>query len=77
MMRSIIYAKVNKTIFGEHSPLNKRIAAQAAKKAIKLSKEPSKLPSAADLLEEAISKDPDLRQQYGSQLKLWRRGISM
>lgn len=66
-----------KSVFGEHSPLNKRIVAQAAKKAIKLSKEPGKLPSAADLLEEAISKDPDLRQQYGSQLKLWRRGISM
>ena len=32
---------------------------------------------AADLLEEAISKDPNLRQQYGSKLKLWRRGISM
>lgn len=66
-----------KNIFGEHSPVDKRAAAQAVKKAIKLSKEPSKLPSAADLLEEAISKDPNLRQQYGSKLKLWRRGISM
>ncbi len=67
----------SKTVFGEHSPVDKTAAAAAVKRAIKLSKEPGKLPSAADLLEEAINKDPDLRQQYGSQLKLWRRGISM
>ena len=67
----------SKTIFGEHSPVDKIAAAAAVKKAIKLSKEPGKLPSAADLLEEAINKDHDLRQKYGSQLKLWRRGISM
>lgn len=67
----------SKTIFGEHSPIDKIAAAKMAKKAIRLSKEPGKLPSAADLLEEAINKDPNLRQEYGSQLKLWRRGVSM
>jgi serine/threonine-protein kinase len=67
----------SKTVLGKHSPVDKRAEAQAVKKAIKLSREPGKLPLAADLLEEAMSKDPDLRQQYGSQLKLWRRGISM
>ena len=30
---------------------------------------------AADLLEEAISKDPALRESFESQLMLWRKGI--
>lgn len=72
-----INENISKTAFGDHSPIDKVAVAATIKNAIRLSKEPSKLPLAADILEEAINKDPDLRQQYGSQLKLWRRGISM
>ena len=67
----------SKAVFGEHSPIDKTAARETIKKAIELSKEPGKLPLATDILEEVINKDPNLRQQYGSQLKLWRRGISM
>ena len=32
---------------------------------------------AADLMEEAFNKSPELRQKYSHQVKFWRRGISM
>lgn len=66
-----------KTSLGEYPPFDKAAAKKAARKAIKLSKEPGKLSLATDLLEEAINKDPALRKEYSLQLKLWRRGISM
>ena len=47
------------------------------KNAIELSKHPGKLHIAADMLEEAISKDRTLRDKYESQLKLWRKGMCM
>ena len=68
---------ISKTAFGVHSPIDKVAVTATIKKAIEFSQEPGKLPLAADILEEAINKDPELRQQYGSQLKLWRRGVSM
>ena len=45
--------------------------------ALALSRRPNSLMSAADLLEEAINRAPDLRDKYEAQLKLWRRGVSM
>jgi hypothetical protein len=45
--------------------------------ALATSRRPGSLMSAADLLEEAINKAPELREQYESQLRLWRRGVSM
>jgi len=54
------------------------LGAQAQKDlraALELSRNPTQLWSAADLLEEALSKDPALRDRYGSQLRLWRKGI--
>jgi serine/threonine-protein kinase len=50
---------------------------QAVQEAFRLAKEPGRLVQAADLLEEAINKFPDLRQQYEPQLRVWRRGICM
>lgn len=43
--------------------------------AIALSKKPGKLRDAADLLEEAMIKDPDIRNEYDYKLKNWRRNI--
>jgi serine/threonine-protein kinase len=45
--------------------------------ALALSSNPGSLMNAADLLEEAINKAPELRDEYESQLKLWRRGVCM
>jgi serine/threonine-protein kinase len=50
-------------------------AGHALREAITMAEDPTRLMAAADLLEEAISKDPDLRLRYGSQLQLWRKGI--
>ena len=46
-----------------------------AAEAMKLARDPSKLMEAADLLEEAMMKQSSLRERYGYQIKLWRRGI--
>ena len=51
-------------------------ARETLAEAIRLAREPAKLWPAADLLEEAISKDPSLRDRYESQLQLWRKGIT-
>jgi len=45
--------------------------------AINMSKDASRLMEAADLLEEAITRNSDLREKYEYRLKLWRRGLSM
>jgi len=42
-----------------------------------LSKSPARLQEAADLLEEAINRAPQIRKQYEATLRLWRRGICM
>jgi serine/threonine-protein kinase len=45
------------------------------KEALQLARDPSKLMAAADLLEEAINKDPSLRERYEIRLRNWRRGV--
>lgn len=66
----------SKTAIGERSPHDlKGEARDALQEAIDVAHDPTKLMAAADLLEEAISKDPDLQARYESQLQLWRRGI--
>ena len=55
----------------------KEEAQRALRQAIKLAQDPGLLASsAADLLEEAITKDPSLREEHESRLRWWRRGIS-
>ena len=66
----------SKFAISERSPHDfKHEADNALKEALRVAQDPTKLMSAADLLEEAISKDPALRDRYESQLQLWRKGI--
>lgn len=66
----------SKTAMGEPSPHDlKGEAKNALQEAVQIAQDPTKLTLAADLLEEAISKDPALRERYESQLQLWRKGI--
>lgn len=66
----------SKTAIARHSPHDLKCEAQnALQEAVRIARDPTKLMSAADLLEEAISKDPALRERHESQLQLWRRGI--
>jgi hypothetical protein len=58
------------------SSANQTEAERMAKVAFDLKKS-GKLHDAADLMEEAFNKWPELRERYASQVKLWRCGISM
>lgn len=65
-----------KSAIAERSPHDlKREANTSLREAIQIAQDPARLMSAADLLEEAISKDPELRDRYEWQLQLWRKGI--
>jgi serine/threonine-protein kinase len=52
-------------------------ARNLAARAIELAQNPATLNDAADLMEEAFNKLPDLRSEYRGRVTLWRRGISM
>lgn len=58
------------------SPQSQASAEQLAKESLNLTKE-GRLAEAADLMEEAFNKWPDLRQKYAGKVRLWRCGISM
>ena len=65
-----------KSAISEDSPYDfKAEAATTLKEAMQAAQNPTNLMAAADLLEEAISKDPTLRDRYQPQLMLWRKGI--
>lgn len=53
----------------------KKEAVGALRSAFRTAKDPLNLMTAADLLEEAMCKDPGLRERFGVQLELWRKGI--
>lgn len=58
------------------SSQNEELAAGMAKDSIKLKRQ-GRLSEAADLMEEAFNKSPELRNKYERQVRLWRCGISM
>lgn len=58
------------------STLNEKLAKQMAAKAIGLAEYVGYLADAADLMEEAFQKWPDLRAQYEGKVTLWRKGVS-
>lgn len=69
--------EVSKTALGLNlSSPNQRDAEDMAKKALSM-KKVGKLADAADIMEEAFNKWPDLREKYSHHVKLWRCGISM
>ena len=68
--------EASKTILGMASPANETKAQDLTKKAFQ-ARQAGRLAEAADLMEEAFNKSPELRQKYAQQVKLWRCGISM
>jgi serine/threonine-protein kinase len=66
----------SKVVLGMPSPADEGIAKDLAQKAFK-ARQTGRLAEAADLMEEAFNKSPELRQKYAHQVKLWRCGISM
>jgi serine/threonine-protein kinase len=76
-LSNVVPSTTLKDAFGTRTPADNAAVSEAIKYAIALSKEPGRLGVAAEILEEAINKDPAMRNRYESQLILWRRGISM
>ena len=74
---SSAHAKEVKSALGHRSPADIAAAKRLLNEALKLSARPGSLMSAADLLEEAINKAPELREQHEARLRLWRRGVCM
>ena len=67
----------SKEVLGQPSPASPQEARGIAARAIELAQDPATLNEAADLMEEAFNKLPQLRNEYQGRVKLWRRGISM
>lgn len=66
----------SKAALPERSPHDLRGEARVALgEALVVARDPTRLMEAADLLEEALSRDPGLRPVYESQLALWRKGV--
>jgi serine/threonine-protein kinase len=69
-------SEASKTALGIASPIDREKATEMVEQAKELARERGKLMEAADLMEEALNKWPDLRQKYEYLIKIWRRGIS-
>ncbi|MDR3082900.1 MAG: hypothetical protein LBV60_18585, partial [Streptomyces sp.] len=59
------------------SPESRQSVDVIVRYALRVSREPGRLTEAADLLEEAISRDPALRKHQLNRLTTWRRGVVM
>jgi len=66
----------SKAVLGMPSPADEGIAKDLTQKAFK-ARQAGRLAEAADLMEEAFNKSPELRHKYAHHVKLWRCGISM
>jgi serine/threonine-protein kinase len=75
-LRKILPSEPSKAIFGTPSPLDANVARSLIKRAME-ARQNGRLGEAADLMEEALNKSPDMRPKYAHQVKLWRCGISM
>jgi len=67
----------SKFALGPHSEIDFKAARKMSQDALKLSKHVERLMDAADLMEQALNKAPQLRDEYEYQLRLWRRGVVM
>lgn len=68
---------IKKTALGPLSTVNETEGRKLADQAVTLARVYNKLGEAADLMEEAFTKLPDLRERYESSVQLWRKGIVM
>lgn len=73
---SLSSESLSKEALGKFTPMNRTDGEELAKLAFD-AKRNGLLAEAADLMEEAFNKYPELRDKYAHQIKLWRCGISM
>ena len=74
-MKENVSSENSKNILGSPTPADEDKIRQMVAQAIQLARQRSKLPEAADLMEQAVNKWPALREEYEQQLKLWRAGV--
>lgn len=67
--------QTSKTVLGVPSPADEGKARRMAAQALLLSQQASSLQEAADLMEEAFNKSPELRGDHEHKLRLWRKGV--
>jgi eukaryotic-like serine/threonine-protein kinase len=65
-----------KTALGAKSAPDENLGRKMAKEALELARYFGKLNEAADLMEEAFNKWPNLREEYECKVTIWRKGIS-
>jgi len=67
----------SKSALGMHTPPDEGAAQELVREALEISRQVGRLNEAADLMEEAINRWPDLRGEQEYRLQLWRRGLVM
>jgi eukaryotic-like serine/threonine-protein kinase len=72
---TVVPHETSKTALGELSSGHGSQARELADRALTLSRQASLLGEAADLMEEAMTNSPELRNEYEHKLRLWRKGI--
>ncbi len=65
-----------KNALGRSSPLDEATAVRMARQALAVATT-GQYGRAADLMEEALNTWPELRDQYASRIRLWRKGVTM
>jgi serine/threonine-protein kinase len=71
-----VSSEPSKSVLGLPSPPDEKEAQTLARLAFEARKS-GRLAEAADIMEEAFNKSPDLRHKYAHQVKLWRCGVYM
>ncbi len=74
--RKATSSEQSKTILGPPTPADGVIADELIQRAF-TARQNGRLADAADIMEEAFNKMPDLREKYSHQVRLWRCGVSM
>src|ERR1035437_5513652 len=74
--RKTFTSEPSKTILGTATGADSKLADKLTMRALQ-ARENGRLAEAADLMEEAFNKLPDLRAKYAHQVRLWRCGVSM
>ena len=75
--KQAVQAEESKTALGEYASVDEERARQMAGQALTTAKRGGSLAEASDLMEEAMSMLPGLREEYEGLLYLWRKGIAM
>jgi len=74
---SVLKSSHSKDTLGVNSPIDDIRGEELAAEAFRKARMEGKVFVAADLMEEAFNKSPQLREKYAEQVRLWRCGVSM